>query len=326
MSLNFKNGICIAIIFFSCQLHADKYTQGSTFAFADLLIWKLREGGADNWTQEISPAGTNQDINVLSVPFKWDTGARLGIGHQYSYWDTIVAFTWFQTRANSQASVSAGGLYSPFLGNFYVNNTIGTGFGPNYRSANVQWTVYFDVIDLELGHSFKIDESLILRPFVGLKGGFINQSIDTYWQDPTVATNFTSATENLKNDFWGVGPSLGIDSAWPVYKFNLGVFNIFGNFSGALMWGHWSFKDLYQNNQPRSVTVNLDDINGAATMARALLGVEWIMNQRHSNLTLRLGYEAQVWFDQVQFYSLNMGRLGNIMSLQGGVLGFCFYF
>lgn len=298
----------------------------STFVFSDLLIWKLREGSADNWTQEISPNGVNQPINVFGVPFNLNAGLRVGAGRNHGYWDTTVTYTWFQTKGSSQASSATGGLYSPFLGNFYVNNTSGANFGPNYHDASVQWNLYFNVFDLELGRTFKIDDFLKLRHFIGIKGGFINQNINSNWQNPTIQTNFTNAEENLKNNFWGIGPSIGIDTTWPIYKANNGTLNIFGNFSGALLWGHWSFKDQYENNAQESVSINLNTINGAASMARALIGFKWDVNLDNADLTMRLGYEAQVWFNQLQYYSFNMGRLNNLMSLQGAVLGFCFYF
>jgi hypothetical protein len=323
---DFKKYTCMALLAFAGQLCAYQSIDNSTFVFTDLLLWQLREGSADNWAQEISPAGVNQPINVLSVPFNWNGGLRVGAGRNYGNWDTVVSYTWFNTKGSSQASVTSGGIYSPFLGNFYINNIDGINFGPNYRNASIQWNFHFNIFDLEFGRPVKVDEFLKLRPFVGLKGGSINQSINSAWQNPTVATNFTSATEDLKNDFWGLGPVIGLDTTWVVYRINAKSFNIFGNFSGGLLWGHWHFEDEYANNAPVTDSVHLDNVNGAATMARALLGVEWKARYPATTLSIRLGYEAQVWFNQIQYYSLNMGRLNNLMSLQGGVLGFCFYF
>lgn len=320
-----KKHIFTILLAFASQLHGFE-NPISTFVFSDLLIWQLREGSADNWAQEISDSGVNQPINVLGVPFNWNTGLRVGAGRNYGNWDVVGSYTWFQTKASSQASVSSGGIYSPFLGNFFANNTNGSGFGPHYYDASVYWKLYYNIFDLELGRVFKIDEILQLRHFIGLKGGWINQNINSNWQHPTVATNFTSATEDLKNDFWGIGPSIGLNTTWPVYKVNNKILKIFGNLSGALLWGHWHFKDEYANNTPTTVTVHLDTVNGAASMATALVGIEWSANFSRSSLNIRLGYEAQVWFNQVQYYSFNMGRLNNLMSLQGGILGFCFYF
>lgn len=327
-----KKGILFSLLAFTTQLYANAHADysDSSFFFSEALVWKLREGSDDNWAQEISPAGTTErTAKIFGVPFKWSPGFRLGIGYNncYNDWDSIFSYTWFQTKGSSQAAATSGGIFSPFLGNFYINNTNGAGIrGPDYRSASIQWKVLFNVCDLEVGRTLQIDEFFKLRPFIGIKGGSINQNINSNWENPTVATTFTSATENLKNNFLGIGPSLGLNTTWSLCSTPKFGFNLFGNFSGALLWGHWRFKDVYTNNTPASVSVNVRPVNGAATMARGLLGIEWVGCVAGANMAVRLGYEAQVWFNQVQYYSLNMGRLNNLMSLQGGVLGVEFYF
>lgn len=323
-----KKGIFLFLLIFTSQLYGYQNTHDSTFVFSDILIWKLRDGSAENWAQEISPAGEIQTIKVLGVPFKWSPGLRLGIGQNYcGNWDTIFSYTWFQTKGVNFATATSGGVHSPFLGNFFINNTNGAGIsGPSYRTANVQWKVLFNMADFEAGHTVQIDRFLKLRPFIGLKGGFINHHIHTEWQNPTTPTTFTSATENLKNDFWGIGPSVGLNTTWMVYEVPQNSFNIIANFSGALLWGHWRFRDIYQNNTPASDAVHLSPITGAASMARGFLGIEWAGCILGADIAVRLGYEAQVWFNQVQYYSLNVGRLSNLMSLQGGVVSVEFNF
>ena len=96
------------------------------------------------------------------------------------------------------------------------------------------------------------------------------------------------------------------------------------------MYGNWNFSEVYQTDGPTSTTIptpstiaiNEDPIHGAATMLRLALGVEWEQPGHRVSTRVRLGYEAQVWLNQMQFYSYNMGRLNNLMSLQGGVLEF----
>lgn len=297
---------------------------GSTFVYSDLLIWTLKEGSAENWAQEISPSGSQQTINVLSAPFNWNAGVRLGVGYDSNdrIWDTVASYTWFNANASSSASVTSGGIYSPYLGNFFVNNTNGASYGPNYYNASVNWKLKFNIFDLELGHKFKVDQFLMFRPFIGLKGGFIYQNINTFWQNPTIATTFRTATEQLKNDFAGIGPSLGVNSTWQIYNTTKTSFNFIGNVSGAILWGHWRFKDIYTNNANTTVAIQTSNIKGASPMARGLIGIEWSNAVGNSCVSIRLGYEAQIWFNQIQYYSYNMGRLNNLMSLQGGVLGF----
>lgn len=320
-----KKIIFILFLAFTTQLHSYQYRKDATFAFADLLVWRLREGGADNWAQMITPAGTYRTAKIVNVPFNWHAGFRIGVGYNSCCddYDAILYYTNYSTDGVNQATAD---VFSAFLGNFFVNNTAGANFGPTYHDASIHWKFWFNTVDLELGHTFKIDPILKLRPFIGLKTAFINQDINTNWQNPTTPTTFTSASEDLKNDFWGIGPSIGINTTWPIYTVPQNSLDIFGNFSGALLWGHWHFKDLYTNNTPTSIAINSSNINGASPMARALLGIQYAGYISRAHMTIRLGYEAQVWFNQLQFYSLNMGRLNNLMSLQGGILDFCVNF
>lgn len=323
-----KKGIFLSLtaflVGFVSPLYGYQDTYDSNYFFADLLIWNVRAGSVENWAQEISPAGATQTAKLLNIPFKWKPGIRLGVGHNSCYddWDAVFSYTGFQTKGTNQASVTSGGIFSPFLGNFFMDNANGAAFGANYRNASIQWKILFNIADLEAGKTFQVARSLKLRPFVGLKGGVINHHIDSSWQNPTAPKSFTSATENLKNDFWGIGPAIGLDTTWSIYQVPTGCFNFIGNFSGALLSGHWRFKDYFQNNTGASVAVQLSPITGAASMARGLLGIEWVGSIADANVSIRLGYEAQVWFDQIQYYSLNMGRLNSLMSVQGAVLGF----
>src|SRR5581483_10579361 len=104
----------------------------------------------------------------------WNAGFRVGIGYQRGDddYDQQLAFTNFTTIASNQA---AGEVYSAFLANFYVSNTDGAGFGPHYSSAAIKWDFGFHNIDYEIGRRFTIDQSLQLRPFVGLKAAVVNQ-------------------------------------------------------------------------------------------------------------------------------------------------------
>lgn len=322
---NFKYLFLFIIWSFQTQIYA-----GHPLLLAELLYWQPREGGDENWAQDITPTGAEQSATILKGPFKFNPGFRVGLEYQASEnaWDTALYYTHFQTNAKDHA---AGNIYSAYLGNYFANNTNGENYGPFYDSANIHWDFSFQTIDVELGREFVIDEILTLRPFVGLKTAFIEQDIDTNWYGPKTKdifgiiipiTTFSTATETIAQDFWGIGPSLGLDTTWPLYQSLHQTFSLIGNLSGALMWGHWSFSDHYQNNTPVSITVNTDSFDGAETMARGILGVEWSNQFLPVDLKIRLNYEAQVWFNQIQFYSLSTGRMNNLMSIQGANLGF----
>ena len=255
----------------------------------------------------------------MDAPFQWRAGFRVGLGVQRSDgFDMTLYYTNFCTTATNEAS---GEVYSAFLGNFYVGNADGAGFGPYYRSANIQWDFNFHSIDFEISRNYTIGTNLELRPFVGLKAAIIDQSIKTNWfypiNTPTHTYTFTSATENQDPKFWGIGPSLGVTMAMPLRNADKCNLTLFGTPSGAIMLGRWTCTEQYENGQ-NTVAIDTGPITGAATMLRGVVGLEWQQCFSRATSTVRLGYEAQFWLNQMQFYSYNMGRLNNLTSLAGG--------
>ncbi len=307
--------------------------------FADLLILNVREGAADNWAQEIAPPSgiaNSGTVQLIDAPFDWNAGLRVGMARQLNDgFDVGLAYTNFSTQATNQAS---GAVYSAFLGNFYVDNTDGSSFGPHYENAAVDWDFDFHAIDFEVGRTFVVDHSLTLRPYAGLKAAIIDQTIHSRWQNPINDGShvylFDSAVENLQQDFWGIGPAIGVTGTAPLHTSSSRSLRLVASPSAAVMYGHWKFSDRYQNDGPTSTTIgtptsiaiDASPIDGAATMARGFVGVEWTQQFAGTTAAISFGYEAQVWLNQMQFYSFNMGRLNNLTSLQGGLIELSFDF
>ena len=287
---------------------------------------------SENWAQLITPKNSSWTdfaaATLVNAPFDWRTGFRVGMGiERNDGFDMTLYYTNFCTSATNQAS---GQVYSAFLGNFYIGNTDGADYGPYYKDADIFWDFHFHSIDLEISHKWMIGTNLELQPFLGLKAAIIKQSIKSNWYNPintsTQTYTFTSATENLDFDFWGIGPSLGVTITMPLCNKEKYHLKLFGSPSGAIMFGHWAFTERYQNDANTSVTIDIDPITGAATMLRGVVGFEWEQCFSRATSTVRLGYEAQYWLNQMQFYAYNMGRLNNVTSLQGGFVEWCISF
>jgi len=77
------------------------------------------------------------------------------------------------------------------------------------------------MFDWELGRSYWISKNLSLRPFFGIKGGWINQSINGTYYNLIINNVLTNnlGTEHLKNNFWGIGPLGGINTNWRIDSF-----------------------------------------------------------------------------------------------------------
>ncbi len=303
---------------------------------ADFLYWTAREAGSDVWAEVITSHGTTSLDDLRAVSFGWDPGFRVGVGYKtrYDFWDTKFTYTWFYTKGKDQVNSSAGTVHSSYTGGFLIDNTTGVGIsGPAYQAAKIAWKIRFNIFDWELGRKYQATKSLSFRPFLGLKGGWINQSINSSWFNPDLTTfvgaePFSVGYENLKNDFWGIGPSFGVDSKWCLYSGTSNSLNLFGNLSGALMYGHWKFKDVYQNDIGQKINVGSSPISGGATMGRLVMGLGWDVHLYKGRylLSSKIGYEAQCWLDQLQYYSFTGGRLVNELTLQGGTLEFTFAF
>lgn len=328
-----KKWIFLSTLVFAAPLFPQ--TNATTFVFSEALIWQIREANATNWGQILTPANSDETIQFLAVPFKWNPGLRVGAGFSSDekLWDVLFYYTGYKTRGRNRADTNTGEIHSAFSSNFYASNPQGNGIsGPYYHHAGIQWGVAFNTLDLEFAHTITMDSLASFRPFLGIKAGSIKQSIHTYWRDPyepttaqkptpTPITTFSSATERIANDFNGLGPSIGLDTTWHIYT----TLDLIGNVSGAFLWGNWTFSDIYQNNAPQTIATVSDRISSSAFMGKVFLGIDWSNIAHNANWNLRFGYEIQAWFNQLQYYSFDMGKTNDTLYLQGAVLGFGVY-
>lgn len=301
-------------------------------AFASFLFWTAREIGADCWAEVITTNGSVSSNDLIALNFGWDPGFKIGLGYgmDYDQWDTQAYFTWFHTHSKDRIASEPGTVHSAFMGNFWVSNPEGAGLsGPSYQFASIDWAIQFNMFDWELGRNFWVSQSLALRPFLAAKGGWIHQLIRSTWQNPTFTglsdpIPFSIGKETVENNFWGIGPAAGVNMQWNLAAFTHHSLYLFGDFSGALMWGHWSFGDVFNNDAQEEVRVTVKDVNGGATMVRSFMGLEWRseFDQKQYQFSTKLGYEAQFWLDQLQFYSFIGGTLNNALTLQGGTVEF----
>lgn len=320
-----KKLIWILLIALTAEAHAVTPHKNPSFGFIDILMWQFRESGADNWGQLSTNSGSQTLYKVLDAPFDWKTGIRVGVGHSFEQgrYDITLVYTHYQATANNQAS---GTVISSFDGNYFANNTNGASLDISYNNANVRYQFLFNVVDLNLGLNVKSDSVMDLHPYVGLKIAEITQNIYSNWINPSIPTTFTAGTEDLKNDFKGLGMTVGIDSNWLIFTRENQSIALVGNFLGGLLYGHTTFSDIYANNLPVTITVHNDSVNGVSPMLGGLLGLQWNSQFAQSDISIRLGYEAQIWFNQLQFYSLNMGKMNRPVTLQGGDVEFRYNF
>lgn len=305
------------------------------FFFADALTWQIRESNASNWAQKLSPSAPQETIQFFEVPFKYSPGIRVGMGFQNktSPWDVTLYYTGYKTQGTNETHTDHAELHSPFSSNFYANNPAGNGIsGPYYHHAAIQWDLGFHAFDLRFSHAIRGDTPLILRPFIGLKAARINQMITSQWEtpfepttqanpNPTPIVNFSAATETISNRFKGIGPSFGLDSAWTLLDARGYTLDLIANASGAFLSSSWAFSDKYNNNTPQVISTQSDRLSSSALMTQAFLGLSWRGMNTPAPWSVHVGYDVQAWFNQLQYYSFDMGKTNDTLYLQGAVIG-----
>jgi hypothetical protein len=291
---------------------------------ADFLAWQASEEIASIWTGVFTLEDNKNTWSLPSFDFNWNYGFRVGAGYDmlHDEWDTIVYWSWFRTDGEHAIPPSSAiYLIQPeFDAALLSGITLDSFSSPSSMSA--RWSLLYNMFDWELGRSYWVSQHLSLRPFIGVKGGWIHQAIDAKYNDLTFFEIFPSTDagiERLTNHFWGVGPTGGINTQWRLAAFGSHFFDCFGDFSTATMWGRWSCSDVYKNPLPTTYSIITEDSSLGALMFRGCLGLGWDAHFRNnkSHFAAKLGFESQLWLNQLRIATFQVQRLHHDLTLQG---------
>ena len=157
-----------------------------------------------------------------------------------------------------------------------------------------------------------------LKPFIGVRGARIRQRLNSHLETffTTLTANTTVLTQkDDKENFWGIGPQLGICADW-----YLGCnFSLYGSFAVVNYYGNVNRKNFDTDIFTRTISVSHSKskhcFNNVGT--DAALGIRWDYTKCfcccEMELMLQLGAEQHRIYD----FS-NLGNDGNL-SLDGGV-------
>jgi len=294
----------------------------------DFLAWFPSEEASAVWADVIKIGDNTSSFGVPDLTFDWEFGFRIGAGYslEYDQWDTQLYWTWIRAEAHQTQSVSPefipipGGpdLITEFIHPEFFAADLSDILA---QTAKIRWALQFNMFDWELGRSYWVSKDLSFRPFLGLKGGWIDQPIELKYENlisPTAVTTH-SGIEKAKNNFWGIGPVGGINTKWKLRDFCSHYPSLFGDFSVATLWGTWTYKDVFEDTTGVNVSVNMNRSTLGALMLRGFLGIGWDVdfNKSKSHFTTRLGYEMQLWINQLRLPTSQLIQLHGDLTLQG---------
>lgn len=275
---------------------------------ADFLVWHTSEESAATWANVASGLGTQTvKFRAPNVQFDWDLGFRGGLiyNSQQDIWDTSLLYTYFQAKTTSSISNALQLVFPEFFSGFISQNFF---FG-----GNLNWRLQMNMLDYDFGYKLKFGNDIVVRPAIGLKGGTIYQTINTVWN----AVVYT-ANEQSKNNFTGLGPSFSIATEWQALK-NL---SLFGNISTAFLWGNWDLSDVYTRPfvsgvvTATTITTTLNNTQLGTKVFGCYFGFEWHTNAK-PGISLQVGYEAQIWINQLRMLTFQQLPVHGDLTLQG---------
>lgn len=272
--------------------------------FADALYWRSTE--SVDWAYANDRHLPNQHITYKTIDFHFEPSFRVGIASEGDC-NIALYYTRFHTHADDAVF---GNVTSAFISDRIANF-------PNgylYQAGEIDFTIDFNMFDADLSQSFYIGDMLMLSPVIGLRGGWINQSISSDFQGPV------SALERVKNNFFGIGPKTSLGTQVALFCMPSYQLDLITDFTAAYLWGHWNIKDTYLDTVPHNVNVVLNSKNFGALALEGSLGFKL----NYKNFSVKLAYEIMDWFNQCLIYDNDSGPNNEDLLLQGFTLGILF--
>ena len=300
--------------------------------FGDYLFWIAHEDGlyyaqTGAGPLDIGPlaaqigdddpaAGTDFDGHLKKVETKWDNGVRAGLGINFPKegYDFLLYWTWIATEAHDSVDSPDGTILTLWSRpDFATGGTFAKG----------KWDLNLNVGDFEWGRSSWFGGHFSLRPFFGIRGLWLDQSLKNryaYDTTPVVLGNL-----HLNSDFRGGGLRTGADGRFAMPY----GFSIYGLASGSLLYGRFNADMRFKEDQ-FTIGYSKDHFWKGISSLQLALGLSWDSHfmQDHCHIELHIGWEQNIWFNVNQMnHFLNQLNNGSYfkensnLTLQGLVVG-----
>ncbi len=278
--------------------------------FADFLHWRATQ--PVDWVLNTNRLPSDQFVAYETIDFDFESGFRAGVGLE-GPWDAKSYYTRFHTATSDSAS---GNLTPAFMGGKMALSDDPASSPPYFDSGQVRSVIDYNMVDCDFGRQFNPLPSLQMRPIFGLRAGWIDQTFDAEFHDVSVSK---SIREHIQNDFWGIGPKIGLENAWTVWDGEACRIHCVANFYTAYLLGHWSIRDVTHLTAPQVQSERVVPINdrdfGALTF-QAVVGV----HLEYGCWSAMAGYEINDWLNQCQIFDDATGPHNNDLLLQGLVV------
>ncbi len=319
--------------------------EGQNLSFtADYIYMTALEGGLPfaRQSSQLGQFGSKRNRECYELHPGWDSGFRLGIGYNMSHdhWDTQASWTWLLSKSSDKESDPQNQLFAL---NAMPLVDAESGIIANTFESDID--IHLNIIKWDLGRELFFSQWLKARPFFGVKSAWVHQK----WV--TKATgNITGINNNLsayfikiKQDFWGIGPTFGINTDWGL----ISRLSLYANSSFSLLAA--SVKDSRNDQAIQAFPVA--KINNpfhkeswqAAPVTELQVGLRWYERicNNHYLLNMQVGWDMIVFTNHVHWFAINgqsqgggasngqtqhLGEIGGDLLFHGLSVNFSFNF
>ena len=268
---------------------------GGIYINADFLYWRSENHGFSYaYERQAIPAGENNGKIVRLNP-DWAPAFRAGIGWNttHDFWDLLLNYTWYRNKV-SKSRTSANG-YIPL----WPVSAANTG---EFVNVSARSRLQLNMGDLEVGRMIFLTKTVAIRPHLGAKGGTLYQRFKSKYTVPVTGGGANTEEKfNGRNNYWGVGPRLGLNGE---FHLNQG-FSLKGIFAGALLYGKtkagWA-RSVLQSGSTNYTTSHdfSDNFYQLVPHMQLALGLQWQACFWYEKMLCRMSvmWETNYWWNQ----------------------------
>lgn len=264
----------------------------------------------------------------LSEPkWKYNSGVRaaLGIPTNLGNWELGASWSYVRNTA-SKSKVSDNHQLFTIMSSAALNTTGDL----IVNRASEKWKLNFNTLDITLESPVFLNNSLKIRPIIGIQGSSVHQKTDVNYNDFFTETARAIPPSKLKtkNNTWGIGPKfgLGLTLAMPYecnFNFLASFASLFGKGKSYVTYSNFIMLNSITGTQEEFSTPD-NKIKYKTTRMFSLIQLQGAIEKSWdfdcALLTIAAGWEAQTWFRQqrlIYYGNVSNPSQGSDLTLQG---------
>jgi hypothetical protein len=291
------------------------------FLSGEFLWWKAEEDGLAYSYRTNNPSGSpavENEIRLEEMDFDWNFGFRVAGGFDipHDHWDVSFAWTSLDTHSKTHKIASTGEGMFPYWA--FPNSLGGLEF---FDRAQGSWKFSLNMGDAELGKDFYVGKSLSVRPFIGPRTAWVDQTFEAKYSNASVLGQTLNDFIHMSCDYWGLGPRAGCNMQWWMTK----RFSIYAVCALSLLYGEFRVRQKQQTEIVNVAEIAPLHFTDSYHMARPItdlaIGFGWdtLFGDDQLHFGLKVGWEQHVFFDQNQFIRFVSSTTNSLLSDRGDI-------